>query len=96
MKTLFIEYHSQDELLSNFLALKPPSKDAVDARERAVERIKFELDTKYRLHPNNFVKRGDFKKHCICVSGESWDETRIDRIGSNGDGFPAGSHYAEL
>ena len=24
---------------------------------------------------------------------DDWDETRIDRIGSNGDGFPDKSHY---
>jgi hypothetical protein len=24
---------------------------------------------------------------------DDWDETRIDRIGANGDGFPDKSHY---
>lgn len=24
---------------------------------------------------------------------DDWDETRIDRIGTNGDGFPDKSHY---
>jgi len=96
MKTLFIEYNDNEILLDNFLRLSPPPESALNERYATVERIKFELDTKYRLHPNNFVKREEFKKHCICVSGESWNENRIDRIGSNGDGFPGVSHYAEI
>ena len=43
-------------LLDCFITLKPPSEDALNERYTAVERIKFELDSKYRLHPNNFVK----------------------------------------
>ena len=43
-------------LLDCFITLKQPSEDALNARYTAVERIKFELDSKYRLHPNNFVK----------------------------------------
>jgi len=39
-----------------FIALKTPSEDALNERYAAVERIKFELDSKYRLHPNNYVK----------------------------------------
>jgi hypothetical protein len=66
MKALFIDY-TEELTLDNFMALSPPPQDAIDARERAVERIKFELDGKYRLHPNNFVKRGANLKHCICV-----------------------------
>ena len=44
------------ELLDCFITLKQPSEDALNERYTAVERIKFELDSKYRLHPNNFVK----------------------------------------
>ena len=33
-------------------------------------------------------------KECAWTGCPSnWDETRIDRIGSNGDGFPDKSHY---
>ena len=92
MKALFIDY-TEELTLDNFMALSPPPQDAIDARERAVERIKFELDTKYRLHPNNFVIRGVYKKHCICVLGEEWDDVRIDLIGSNGND---GLHYDQL
>ena len=34
-----------------------PSEASLNERYATVERIKFELDTKYRLHQNNFVKR---------------------------------------
>ena len=44
-------------LLNCFITLKQPSEDALNERYTAVERIKFELDSKYRLHPNNFVKQ---------------------------------------
>jgi len=43
--------------INNFIALNPPSKASLNERYATVERIKFELDSKYRLHPNNFVKR---------------------------------------
>ncbi len=33
-----------------------PSEASLNERYTAVERIKFELDSKYRLHPNNYVK----------------------------------------
>ena len=42
--------------MNSFIALKQPSEDALNERYATVERIKFELDSKYRLHPNNFVK----------------------------------------
>lgn len=94
MRNLFIQYHDQEVVLDNFMHLSPPPDSALNERYAAVERIKFELDTKYRLHPNNFVKRGEYKKHCICVlNDEGWDEVRIDRIGSNGN---EGYHYGEL
>ena len=44
------------ELINCFITLKQPSEDALNERYAAVERIKLELDGKYRLHPNNFVK----------------------------------------
>jgi hypothetical protein len=44
-------------LLDCFITLKQTSEDALNERYTAVERIKFELDSKYRLHPNNFVKQ---------------------------------------
>lgn len=43
-------------LLDCFITLKQPSEDALNERYTAVERAKFILDDKYRLHPNNFVK----------------------------------------
>jgi len=43
--------------INNFIALKAPSETSLNERYATVERIKFELDSKYRLHPNNFVKQ---------------------------------------
>jgi hypothetical protein len=43
-------------VINNFIALKAPSEASLNERYATVERIKFELDSKYRLHPNNFVK----------------------------------------
>jgi hypothetical protein len=42
--------------MNSFIALKQPSEASLNKRYTAVERIKFDLDSKYRLHPNNFVK----------------------------------------
>jgi hypothetical protein len=42
--------------MNSFIALKQPSEGALNERYATVERVKFELDSKYRLHPNNFVK----------------------------------------
>jgi hypothetical protein len=42
--------------INSFIALKAPSEALLNERYATVERIKFELDSKYRLHPNNFVK----------------------------------------
>ena len=49
-------YYPTTDLISDFRHLSAPPEDALNARYAAVERIKFELDSKYRLHPNNFVK----------------------------------------
>jgi hypothetical protein len=43
-------------IINNFIALNAPSKASLNERYATVERIKFDLDSKYRLHPNNFVK----------------------------------------
>ena len=43
--------------INSFIALKAPSEALLNERYAHVERVKFELDSKYRLHPNNFVKR---------------------------------------
>jgi hypothetical protein len=45
------------EVINNFIALNEPSEASLNERYATVERIKFELDSKYRLHPNNFVKQ---------------------------------------
>ena len=42
--------------MNSFIALKQPSEALLNERYTAVERIKFDLDSKYRLHPNNYVK----------------------------------------
>ena len=42
--------------MNSFIALKQPSESALNEHYATVERVKFELDSKYRLHPNNFVK----------------------------------------
>ena len=44
------------ETISNLIRLTMPSEASLNERYTAVERIKFELDSKYRLHPNNYVK----------------------------------------
>jgi hypothetical protein len=54
MYTTFSEPLSTIDCL---ILLKPPSEALLNERYATVERIKFELDSKYRLHPNNFVKR---------------------------------------
>jgi hypothetical protein len=43
-------------VMNCLIDLNPPSEYALNERYTHVERIKFELDSKYRLHPNNFVK----------------------------------------
>ena len=56
MRNLVIYYPTTD-LLNDFRHLSAPPEDALNARYVAVERIKYELDEKYRLHPNNYVIR---------------------------------------
>lgn len=55
MRNIIVQYYA-DGLINDFRGLSAPSEDVLNARYAAVERIKFELDSKYRLHPNNFVK----------------------------------------
>jgi hypothetical protein len=38
------------------MLLSPPPEHLVEARREAVELIKIRIDSKYRLHPENFVK----------------------------------------
>jgi hypothetical protein len=45
------------ETINSLIGFPMPSEDDLNARYDAVKRIKFDLDSKYRLHPNNFVKR---------------------------------------
>ena len=45
------------ETISSLMGFPMPLEDVLNARYATVERIKFDLDTKYRLHPNNYVKR---------------------------------------
>jgi hypothetical protein len=45
------------ETINSLIGFPMPSENDLNARYDAVERIKFDLDSKYRLHPNNFVKR---------------------------------------
>jgi hypothetical protein len=55
MRNIIVQYYA-DGLINDFRGLSAPQEDVLNARYAAVERIKFELDAKYRLHPNNFVK----------------------------------------
>ena len=65
-----------------------------------VERIKFEMADKYRLHPSNYIKkkydvignyhlRSNYRRSSTPLVGD-WDENRIDTIGTNGN---EGLHY---
>jgi hypothetical protein len=45
------------ETINSLIGFPMPSEDILNAQYATVERIKFDLDTKYRLHPNNYVKR---------------------------------------
>ena len=60
MQALTLNYYA-DDLITDFRHLSPPSEDALNARYTAVERVIFELDSKYRLHPNNFVKHASME-----------------------------------
>lgn len=67
-----------------------------------VEKIKFEMAHKYRLHPSNYVVRqddvvgnyhlrGNYRRSCTTLVIDcDWNESRIDTIGANGN---EGLHY---
>ena len=55
MRNPIVQYYA-DGLIDDFRGLSAPSEDVLNERYARVERIKYELDEKYRLHPNNFVK----------------------------------------
>ena len=56
MRNPIVQYYA-DGLIDDFRGLSAPQEDALNERYAAVERIKYELDEKYRLHPNNYVIR---------------------------------------
>lgn len=56
MRKLTVNYYA-DGVINDFSHMPLPSEAVLNERYATVERIKFDLDTKYRLHPNNFVKR---------------------------------------
>ena len=43
--------------INSLIGFPMPQEYDLNAHYTTVERIKFDLDTKYRLHPNNYVKR---------------------------------------
>jgi hypothetical protein len=45
------------ETINSLIGFPMPQEYDLNERYVTVERIKFDLDTKYRLHPNNYVKR---------------------------------------
>lgn len=67
-----------------------------------VEKIKFEMAERYRMHPSNYVKKKDdvtrnnhLSSHHIgsdttLVDDLGWDDRRIDIIGQNSN---EGLHY---
>ena len=44
-------------IINNFIALKAPSEASLNERYATVEKIKYEMQDKYRLHQSNYVKR---------------------------------------
>jgi hypothetical protein len=53
---MYSTFSEPSVVINNFIALNAPSEASLNERYAHVERVKFELDSKYRLHPNNFVK----------------------------------------
>jgi hypothetical protein len=45
------------QTIDSLIGFPMPSEDVLNARYATVDNIKFDLDTKYRLHQNNYVKR---------------------------------------
>jgi hypothetical protein len=48
--------HPAVGVINDLMMLSPPPEHLVEARREAVELIKIRIDSKYRLHPENFVK----------------------------------------
>jgi hypothetical protein len=52
--------------INNFIALNAPSEASLNERYAHVERVKFEMQDKYRLHQNNYVIRSKNKLDILC------------------------------
>lgn len=51
-----LNYYPSVGLINDLRLLSPPPEGVVEARREAVELLKIKIDSKYRLHPENFVK----------------------------------------
>lgn len=51
-----LNYYPSVGLINDLRLLSPPPEGVVEARREAVELLKIKIDSKYRLHPKNFVK----------------------------------------
>ena len=51
-----LPYYPSVGMINDLRLLSPPPEHLVEARREAVELLKIKLDSKYRLHPENFVK----------------------------------------
>lgn len=51
-----LNYYPSVGLINDLRLLSPPPQEVVEARREAVELLKIKIDSKYRLHPENFVK----------------------------------------
>ena len=51
-----LPYYPSVCMINDLRLLSAPPEHLVEARREAVELLKIKLDSKYRLHPQNFVK----------------------------------------
>ena len=51
-----LPYYPSVGMINDLRLLSPPPQGVVEARREAVELLKIRIDSKYRLHPENFVK----------------------------------------
>jgi hypothetical protein len=51
-----LPYYPSVGMINDLRLLSPPPEGVVEARREAVELLKIRIDSKYRLHPENFVK----------------------------------------
>lgn len=51
-----LNYYPSVGLINDLRLLSPPPEEVINARREAVELLKIKIDSKYRLHPQNFVK----------------------------------------